>query len=147
MVVNLFLINEPTDLDVIDIKQLNSSDSKVFSFNLRVHKSLQKKGIKHEIAENHLSEEDHLKVFDAAVSFREWYKNKPALKDMEYENVNLFSLLDTNEFQSYLIPVLLNFLLIKKIIKSEKPSKIITTSDFSNIVKSLSKRIETELEI
>ena len=77
---------------------------------MQVHKMLEEIGVKHEIAENYLSSDERLKLFDLVSSYRDWYKNKPILNDLEFEGVNLLGLLDTHEFQSYVLPELLNFL-------------------------------------
>lgn len=137
MVNTLILINSPSDLGVISTDQLKSPESKVFSFNIYGHKILEKEGIKHEIAENYLSSEERLQLFDLVTSYRDWYNNKSIFNELEFEGVNLLSLLDTHEFQSFVMPELLNFLTIKRIIEKEKPNKIIATTSFSSIIKSL----------
>ena len=141
------MINTQTDLNVINIKQLESPQSKIFSFNIDVHKMLESEGIKHEIAENYLSRAERLKLFDFVTSYHDWYNNKPLLKDLEFEGINLLGLLDTHEFYSYLIPELSSFLTIKRIIEKEQPERIITSTTFSIIVKTLVTEKKTDVEI
>lgn len=111
------------------------------------HKILEKEGILHEIAENYLSKDDREKLFDTTVGYYEWYKNKPILKDLEMESVNLLSILDTGELHNYLIKVLKDFLIIKRIIEKEKPKKIIVTTNFSIIVKSILNENSIDLKV
>ena len=128
-------IKNPTDLDVINQKYFEDKESKIFSFNYHSHNSLTENKIKHEIGENHLTENDRLKIFDLITQNRKWYKSKD--KIIEFEGINLLEFFDTHEFYSYVIPEVVNFLTIKRIIETEKPSKIIITSNLAAIVKTL----------
>lgn len=133
----LIFIENPTDLKVLSLSQLKSSESKVFSFNIHSHKILEEKSINHEIAENYITYDERLKLFDLTVSYHEWYKRNPILKEFELEDINLLGILDTAEFHQYLLHQLISFLIIKRIIEKEKPTKIIATTNFSTIAASL----------
>ena len=114
-----------TDISDFHTSQLELSRSTVFSFNVYTHKLLEEKGIQHEIGETYLSEEDHYKVFDKTVSYWEWFKHNPAFQELELENVNLLSVLDTAELHQVIIRELYIFLTMKRIIEKTKPEKII----------------------
>ena len=145
------LIFVDTDSDAYDFSasRIESSKSTVFSFNIRTHKLLEEKGIEHEVGEVYLSEEDHYKVFDKTVSYWEWFKNNPTFQELELENINLLSVLDTSELHQLLISELYIFLAMKRIIEKTKPGKIITSNHFSILLKPLivksNIRIETSL--
>jgi len=141
MVRILIFVNNQSDLNSIDFAQFESIGFKVFSFNYRSHKALEEKNIKHEIAENYIDREERLKIFDKVASLHEWYKQN-SFKEFEINGINVLGLLDSNEFQSHIITELLNFLIIKRIIEKESPEKIITTTDFLNILKALTAKIE-----
>ena len=138
-----------TDISDFHTSQLELSKSTVFSFNVHTHKLLEEKGIQHEIGETYLSEEDHYKVFDKTVSYWEWFKHNPAFQELELENVNLLSVLDTAELHQIIIRELSIFLTMKRIIEKTKPEKIITSDHFSSVLKPLvaknNIKIETQL--
>ena len=141
----IILVNDLYDINSIEKQELENS--KVFSFSIEGHKNLEKQGISHQIAENYLSENERLKVFDIVVSFHEWYKEKNEFKELEYDGINLLGLLDTVEFHTYLMEEIINFFTTKKIIEKEKPDKIITTEKFSEIIKILNQKNHIELKI
>ena len=116
---------------------INSSETKIFSFNIIVHKFLEDKKIEHEIAESYLSKEDHFKIFDTAVSFWEWHKSKCIDKEFQYEGVNILGLLETGEFHQFLVAEIYKFFVIKRIIEKERPDKIFANNQFSNIISKL----------
>ncbi|PBO85616.1 MAG: hypothetical protein COA77_03305 [Thaumarchaeota archaeon] len=120
-------------------KNLNSSQSKIFSFNITVHKTLEKEKITHEIAETYLSSDDRLKIYDFTLNLYRWYDDDSISKQIEFENVNLLELLDTAELHHLLITNLFNFLLIKRILEKEKPTKIFVTNTLSKIIRALTK--------
>ena len=67
-------------------------------------------------------------------------------KDLELEGVNLLKILDKHEIHSLLMPLLIKFVIIKKIIDKEKPTKIICSSLLSKMVKLLIKNIDIETQ-
>ena len=145
----LIFIDTDTDISDFTTSRLELSQSIVFSFNIHTHKLLEEKGIRHEIGETYLNEEDHYKIFDKTVSYWEWFKNNPAFQELELENINLLSVFDTAELHQIIIRELSIFLTMKRIIDKIKPEKIITSSHFSSMLKSLAVknniRIETQL--
>ena len=116
---------------------INSSEAKIFSFNIIIHKFLEDKKIEHEIAESYLSKEDHFKIFDTAVSFWEWHKSKSIDNEFQYEGVNILGLLETGEFHQFLVAEVYKFFVIKRIIEKERPDKIFANNQFSNIISKL----------
>ena len=141
----IILITSISDLEQIPNTLLKSNQTKIFSFNLDVHSKLKNQKIKHTIADNLLSLDERLEVFDKMAEFRSWY-SKISGSDFELEGVNLLKILDRNEFQTYLLPILINLVIIKKIVEKEKPIKIIATNQLSKIIQSIIKNqnIDTE---
>lgn len=139
----IVLINDISDLNVIPLNLLHNKDSKIISFSLEVHKKLQAENILHDIDDIQLTREERLELFNKSLKFLSWY-SKITLNDLIYENVNLLQIFDTHEFHSYLMPNLVKLLTVKRIIEKEKPTKIICTNSFSNIVNSLI--IETNIK-
>ncbi len=141
----IVFIKNPTDLNVINHEYFKDKESKVFSFNYYSHDSLLENQIEHEIGERYLNQDDRLKIFDLVTKNRKWYESKK--KTIEFEGINLLGLFDTHEFYSYVIPEVVNFLTIKRIIEKEKPSKIIITTNLSKIVETLVKDKKIEIKI
>jgi len=133
MINEILLIGDASDFEVIPDKIIEDTSIKKFSLDFDVHNLLEDKKIEHEIAENLLSEDERSKIFNQMLEFRRWH-SKQIPNNLEFENVNLLKLFDTHEFSTYLMPILINFVLIKKIIDKEKPKKIISTGLFKKII-------------
>lgn len=119
--------------------------AKIFSFNIHAHKFLEEKKIKHSIAENHLQNGDHEKIFDYAIGLWNWYDNSTLNKEFEFENLNLLSVADTSEFHQIIIREIFNFFAIKRVIEKEKPQKIVLSAYFAKIVKQIDNKISLEI--
>lgn len=141
----IILITSISDFEQIPIKLLKSNETKIFSFNLDVHLKLKNQKLKHTIADNLLTLDERLEIFDKMAEYRSWY-SKISGRNFELEGVNLLKILDRNEFQTYLLPILINLVIIKKIVEKEKPIKIIATNQLSKIIQSIIKNqnIDTE---
>lgn len=126
---------------------VKSTETNVYSFGIRVHKLLEKGQILHQIAENYLSYDDRLKLFDTTVFLHDWYKQKPFTNDVCLENVNILGILDTGELHVFLIKALCDFLTIKRILEKEMPEKIITNTSLSKLVKPLIAGKNIDLEV
>ncbi len=145
MVSKLLLISNVTDFDVIPKSILCEPDTKIFSFDIDVHKKLNSKKLSHELADNILDKNERLQIFDKGLEFLSWYSNLSS-KDLELEGVNLLKILDGHEFHSLLMPILIKFITIKKIIDKEKPMEIICSSLLSKMVESLIKNINIQTQ-
>ena len=143
----LIFVDTEADISDFDIAQLKSSKTTVFSFNIKSHKLLEEKGIQHEIGEVYLSEEDHYEIFDKTVSYWEWFKNNPAFQELELENVNLLSILDTSELHQLIIYELYIFLTMKRIIEKTKPEEIIMPEHFSILLRPLIEKYNIKTDI
>ena len=139
MVNTIILIESKTDLEYSRIDQSQSDGSKFITFGINAHKTLERKGLTHEIADNYLNNDDRLKIFDSTVSYFEWYnKCNQITKALELEGINLLTLLDTGELHRLLIEEIRKFLILKRIIEKENPTKIILPESFSKSIKSFS---------
>ena len=141
----ILLIGDITDFDVIPNKIIEDENIKKFTFDFNIHKILKNKNIEHEIADDLLSEDDRLNIFNQMLEFRRWY-DKDISNDLKFENVNILKLFDTHEFSSYLMPILINFILIKKIFDKETPTKIISTNIFEKIINFYTKNSEIKTQ-
>ena len=141
----IVLIDSILDFNVISQVLLQNKDAKFFSFTLEVHKRLESDKIIHQIADNLLTQEERLQLSDKGVEFLSWYSHISS-NDLKFEGVNLLKIFDTHEFNSYLKPIIVKFLTVKRIIEKEKPTKIICSNLLSNIVQSVidKSNIETE---
>lgn len=145
MVSKIILVYDLEELDYVKDLVTNVSDFKIFSFNYGAHIALEKNNIKHEIADVYLTENERLEIYDFVASRRNWEKKLVNIKDLEYENVNLLSIFDTNELHTFLIINLINFIIIKKIIDNEKPDKIFSSGALEESARVFSQIMNIEL--
>ena len=145
MTKSIILIENIADLRIIPKKLINDSDNKKISFDFQVHNELEEENIEHDIADELLNEEERLNIFDKVTEFRNWYSKLPSTEYM-FEGINILKLADSHEFHSFLMPRILNFILIKRIIELENPTKIYATNQLSKIISILikGKNIQTE---
>lgn len=126
--------------DTVKFKQKISKDTKIFSFNFNVHKLLQYEKIHHYLAEDYMTSDERLMVFDLAISYHNWFEDKEFLNSLNFEGHNLLGILDTAELHMLLIHHLRNFLMIKRIIEKENPRKIIVTKSLHDILIPISQK-------
>lgn len=129
----ILLIGDITDFDVIPNNIIEDVNIKKFTFDFNIHEILKNKNIDHEIADNLLNEEERSKIFNKMLEFRRWH-DEDISNSLKFENVNILKLFDTHEFSSYLMPILINFILVKKILDKEAPNKIVSTNIFEKII-------------
>ena len=140
----IILVKDKNDLNYLDIEILSKGN--VFSFSIEAHKLLEKKGISHKIAEEVLSEKERQKVFEIVSNFHQWY-NHENVKNIQFDGVNFFSLLDTIEFHTHLMNEFINFFILKNLISKINPEKIFCTEKFSEILQTLNADKKIVLEI
>ena len=121
------------------LSQLNST--KIFSFDILSHKLLESKNLKHYLTDDFLSYEERKKIFDHVVSKLYWYNNQTFSKESTIDGTSVFEFLDPLYLHQKLIVTLTNFLIIKKIIETEKPQKIFLTKNLSKIVSTINNKI------
>jgi hypothetical protein len=138
-------IDDTSEFYKLSKNLINSSEAKIFSFNITVHKFLEDKKIEHEIAESYLSKEDHFKIFDTTVSLWEWHKSESIDKEFQYEGINILGLLETGEFHHFLVREIYKFFVIKRIVEKEKPDKIFANNQFKNIISELTNNNHTSI--
>lgn len=141
----IIFINSISDLNSIPKNLIKNNNMRIFSLNFETHTILQAEKIPHEIADDLLKQEERLQIFDKAVEFLSWH-TKIFSDELVFEGINLLKLSDSDEFLSYLMPNLINLVTINRIIKKEKPRKVIATSYLANIVNAAinQEKIETE---
>ena len=123
----IILVEGDIDFGIIN-KNLFKNDSLVISFDFNAHKSLNENNIKHKLVEEYFTEEDKLEIDNFALKLgTTWYKDESIEKYLEYEGINLGSLLEL-EMPSYFFKILKRLIGIKKIIEKEEPKKIISYS-------------------
>ena len=92
--------------------------------NYKVHKFLEHLSVEHTIADNLLDEVDSNLVFDKTVSLYEWYDQNDVFRKMEFEGINLFSILDDTEFHTFMIMKLREIITLQKILENKSPKRI-----------------------
>lgn len=122
MIDSLYLITEPSQLLFLERKIEKSNNGLLVSFSTFEISDKIKVDYKH--ADEFLSNQERLKIFDKTVSLYNWYSQEKSFEIFNYEGINLLGLLDTTEFHQFVIEKLKIFLTIKNILEKTKPKKI-----------------------
>jgi len=118
----VILFDSISDLD--DLVEMSSKNiSTIISFDYDTHKILKDKKINHEISDNYLSKKDLRNIQKTAYLISEWFNSDIISKYINYNGVNLGSLI-----QDELINILVNY--IKKVFELYKISKQLNDSTF-----------------
>jgi len=128
----ILILNQIPDIDILK-SLIKNKEIKIFSLNYDVHNFLKENEISHNIGEEFLNEDELNAIFDKTVSLYNWYDEIEG-KIPVYNKINIFSLLDTNEFHEFILNNIYKFYLIKKIIINLKPKKIIANSKIIKII-------------
>ena len=123
----IILVEGKIDFNVIE-KKIFNNNSLVVSFDFDSHKTLNQNKIKHKLVEDYFSEEDKIEIDSFSLKLgTSWYKNEKISQYLEYDKINLGSLLEL-EMPSYFLKILKRVIGIKKIVEKEEPKKIISYS-------------------
>jgi|SaaInlStandDraft_6_1057023.scaffolds.fasta_scaffold01894_4 hypothetical protein len=143
MSLKVILIQNISDIKLFPKNILLDKDAKIFSFSTDVHKELSSQKIVHTIADDLIDQDERLDLFDKGFNFL--YDFKTISNELKFEGIDLLKLFDTHELLSYLIPNLVKFVIIKRIIDHENPTKIFSSNYFKKIVNTIIKenKIET----
>jgi len=148
MTENIILIYSKDDIENISPELFNNKQTKFFALNIESHKILSQKNIQHEISDRMITKSERVEIFDYSVRIRDWFKNKNFENKFNFENINVLSILDDNEFQSVIVKILLNLIIIKKIIQNELPKRVFATSylkEFLNCIIQNENNVELDL--
>lgn len=113
--------------------------NKVISFDMTAHSALSKLGIVHEKVENYIDINDQNLIDKLVIDkSHEWYKQEGISDFLQFENLNLGSLLEL-EITSYFLPIMKNFVGVIRIIEQEKPLLISASPLLASMIKIIDK--------
>lgn len=109
-------------------------NSKIFPLDYKSLNILKNKKIKFELMDDFLTDEERKELF---LKSRDVWENfsKIKNKELEYENINIFRIIDRNEIQEYLMELFSESLLIKKIISKFSPNIIYAPKKVIEIIR------------
>ena len=109
-------------------------NSIIFPLDYKSLDILKSKKIKFELIDDFLTDEERKKLF---LKCRDvWEKfSKMKKKELEYENINIFRIIDRNEILEYLMELFSESLVIKKIIKKFSPDIIYASKEVIETIK------------
>ena len=99
---NIFLLD--SQINFSEINYSDDNDYQVITFDFDSHNALKKKSVPHLISDTFLSKKEHLDIQKNAFLLSDWYKEETLKENIEYENVNLGSLI-----QAEFINILVNY--------------------------------------
>ena len=118
---NIFLFDSSCDLE--NLKKLtNKQPSTIISFDYDSHKLLLDNGIKHEISDNFITENDLSAIQNNSYNFSKWCNEEYVSNILMYEGINLGNLF-YNEFRLLLVPFLKKFLECVKLFEKSPNAK------------------------
>lgn len=138
----IFLIEGNTDILKIKNDIARYDKSKLFTLDYVSHKLLAENNIKHEIAENYLTNEDRQNIDDYSIHAAiTWYEHVAVKELLTFEGINLGSLIEM-ELLHYFVNMFGTAFMIKKIIQKEYPKQIISYTSFHDYIKLIAKNVE-----
>ena len=111
---NLLLVD--FTITLAKIKQLKLDFKEIITFDIKSDRLLSDNGIKHEVSDNIINQNELRLIDSACMNFCEWYNENNANELLSHESINLGSLFRI-EFHNFLIPFLKNFIVINKILE------------------------------
>ena len=109
-------------------------NSIIFPLDYKSLDILKSKKIKFELIDDFLTDEERKKLFLKCMDV--WEKiSKMKKKELEYENINIFRMIDRNEIKGYLMELFSESLVIKKIITKFSPDIIYASKGVIEIIK------------
>mgnify|MGYP006415910723 CR=1 FL=1 len=143
MTEKLILVEGKEDIQSLK-KFMDLENTKIISFDFESHKLLDSVKSKHHLVEEYFSEQDKSMMDDKALNLTtNWYKHEKLKKMLEYNGVNLGSLLEI-ELIGYFFEYIKRIIGIHKIIKKESP-KIVFTSFLGKCTEIVCKGMEIEV--
>jgi hypothetical protein len=129
----LVLLDSTFQYSKADIKK---DHAKIIAFDVPTHHNLSSLDISHSLSDDYLKRAEREELYDFVISMYNWYTNVPESKDLEFDGVNLLSLMSPLEFHEYFLSNLITFFSIKNIIEQEKPHEIFLTGRLSKFLDS-----------
>jgi len=99
---NIFLLD--SQINFSEINHTNNRDSQIITFDFDSHYALKKKSVPHLISDTFLSKKELLDIQKNAFLLSDWHKEETLEENIQYENVNLGSLI-----QAEFINILVNY--------------------------------------
>ena len=129
----LVLLDSTFQYSKADIKK---DHAKIIAFDVPTHHNLSSLDISHSLSDDYLKRAEREELYDFVISMYNWHTNVPESKDLEFDGVNLLSLMSPLEFHEYFLSNLITFFSIKNIIEQEKPHEIFLTGRLSKFLDS-----------
>lgn len=131
----IYILDDYVDVEKINFNEINFKTTKFFSLDYSVHNKLERKKIIHSITDDFLDLKTRDQIFEKVIEWHNWYDDFSP--NLDFNEINLLSMLDTGEFHTYVIHRLIQFQTIKNILKNEKPKKIFSSSNLSSMLTSI----------
>ena len=141
MVNSLYFITDQNELNQLENEFTDLNNKLVISF-FDSYKFLTDKKIPFRSADEYLSSEERLRLFDKTTSLYNWHEHDKSFEIFNFNKVNLFGLIDTAEFHRFLLEKLKIFFTIKNILDKENPKKIYATKNFAEAILAVINNVE-----
>ena len=119
-----------------ELKSINNKFKKIITFDFESDRNLISKKISHEISDAVINISELKMIDSACLNFCQWYEKNNGNETLSYESINLGSLFRI-EFYNFLIPLLKNFLILKKLKNLYPDSTFLCSNELHRISKEL----------
>lgn len=116
--------------------------TKIFSFDIESHRFLEKINLKHFLADELLNELERERIFEHSISKSYWFENSSFSNSLFLDGINILEMIDPLQLHQKLIVNLIQFSIIKKILRAERPMKVYATRNLTKIISCLDDKIE-----
>lgn len=136
----IFLIDGKVDILKIKNDMTTYGMCKLFALDYESHKILTENNLKHEVAENYLSNQDRRKIDDDSIyTTTTWYDNCKIKEFLTFDEINLGSLIEM-ELLHYFVKIYGNATMIDKIIEKESPMYIVSYTSLNDYIERICKQ-------
>jgi glycosyltransferase involved in cell wall biosynthesis len=131
----VIFIEESSNISKLLSSITNIIPTKIISCDILSHEKLLEMNIDHQMIENYIDKNDQDLINKLIISnSHDWYRQKGIAELLEFENMNLGSLLEL-EIGPYFLQIMKNFIGVKRVIDKENPSSILCPTSLSMMAK------------
>jgi len=119
-----------------DLQNLEKTFKKIITLDIESDRKLITKKILHDVSDTLIDKSESKVIDSACLNFCQWYEKNNGNETLSYENINLGSLFRV-EFYNFLIPLIKNFLILKKLKTQYPDSTFYCSNELYKISKEL----------
>lgn len=129
---NIILFDSSSNVE--DLQKILNDFTKIISFDYESHKILDQNGIEHEISDRYVTRDNLVNVQNNCYHFAKWFENDEFIKLLDYEGINLGSLIQV-ELNYFLVSFVKKLVEVGKVFDTYPTSSFITSPFLYDFIK------------